>query len=129
MHHGCKSNRVFNGQARVQRGITVLEHHLGLSPIGFQGQGRATHALAIKNQLTSVLDDQLHEQARSGGFSTTGLAHYSQGLAFEDLKVHAIDGTHDATAFAEHVFFQREVFDQTTHTEHGLGWAAHIKGG
>jgi len=28
-----------------------------------------------------------------------------KGLAFEDLKIYAIDGTHDTTALAENVFF------------------------
>ena len=82
-----------------------MEHHLSLPPVGLQGQGRAAHGLAIKNQLTLVLNDQLHEQARRGGFSATGLAHDAQGLAFEDLKIYAIDGTHDTTALAENVFF------------------------
>ena len=82
-----------------------MEHHLSLPPISLQGQSRAAHGLGIKNQLTVILNDQLHEQARSGGFSATGLAHDAQGLAFEDLKIHAIDGTHDATALAENVFF------------------------
>jgi hypothetical protein len=72
--------------------------------------------LAIKNQLALVLDDQLHEQARSGGFPATRLAHHTQGLTFEDLKIHAINGTHDAAALAENVFFEREVFDQSTYT-------------
>ena len=129
MHHGRKRDRVFHGQARVERCVTVLKHHLRLAPIGFERQGRAPHGLAIKNHLTLVGGNQLHEQTRGGGFAATRLAHHAQGLAFEHIKVHPVNSTHHAAAFAEHVFFQWEMFDQATHTEHGLGRSAHIDRG
>ena len=120
MHLRAEGDGVFNRQARVQRGIAVLEHHLHLAAKFLERQIARTHGAAIKDQLALGRVHQVHEQACGGGFTAAGLAHHAQGFTLEHFKVHAIDGMHRGTVF------QREVLGQTTHDQQWLRGAAYV---
>ena len=121
VHHGCKCDRVFHGQARIQGRVAVLKHHLGLTSVIFQGQRLAAYGLPIEHQLALVVADQLHEQARRGRLAATGLAHHPQGLALEHVKAHPVHSANHPCAATQQVFLEWKVLDQAAHREHRLG--------
>ena len=122
MHLRAKGDRVLDRQARVERGIAVLEHHLHLAAKLLEAQVARAHRAAVKHQLAGGRVHQMHQQACSGRFAATGLAHHAQGLALEHLEIHAIDRAHQLA------LLEREMLSQTAHRQQRLGRATHIGG-
>ena len=129
MHLRRESDAVLNRQARVQRGIAVLKHHLHLPPIIAQrnaARARLTHRLAIKHHAARIKPQQLHQKPRGGGFAAAALPHNAERLALHHLKAHPIHGAHSRHGIAKQPPLDREMLGQAAKREQGLGGAATV---
>ncbi|MNL23630.1 hypothetical protein D3C87_1450260 [compost metagenome] len=128
MHQRAKGHGVFDGHARVQRRIAVLEHHLRLAAELAQRQRARADGHAVEDQFAAVLRDKLHHQARRGGLAATRFTDDAQGLALLHIEVHAVDRAHCVAAPApgQEIAFQGKVLDQPAHAQQGLGGAAQV---
>ena len=85
---GAKAMRLGDGQARVERGVGVLEHHLHLAaqlvarvmPCG-SSTGSPSNTMVPRVRL-----DQPHQQARHRRLAAARLADDAQGLALGDRE-------------------------------------------
>ena len=59
-------------------------------------------------------------QSGGGAFAAARLTDNTQGLSLEHREVNAVDGSHDAAAPSQQVWFEGEVLDQATHVQDGL---------
>ncbi|MNS57379.1 hypothetical protein D3C72_902630 [compost metagenome] len=128
MHQRAKGHGVFDGHARVQRRIAVLEHHLCLATEFAQRQRARAHRHAVEHQFALVLFDQLHDQPRGGGLAAARFPHHAQRLALLHVEVHAVHRAHRVAAPAarERIALERKMLDQAAHAQQGLGGAAHV---
>ena len=126
MHLGAKGDGILNGQARVERGIAVLKHHLHLTPELLERQVPATHGAPVINDLPSRRRNELHQQPGGGRLAAARLAHHAQGFALEYFKAHAIHRTHGTAAAPEGILLEGEVLDQPRDGEQRLRGTADV---
>ncbi|KAG1390831.1 hypothetical protein G6F58_012875 [Rhizopus delemar] len=128
VHQRAEGDRIFDGHARVQRRIAVLEHHLRLAAEFAQRQCPRADRHAVKHQFAAILGDQLHHEPCGGGLAAARLPHPAQGLAVLHVAVNAVHRTHGVAAplARQRVPLQRKVLDQPPHAQQRLGRPAHI---
>src|SRR6516162_7994413 len=91
----AESDGVRKRQARVERGIAVLEHHLHRAlHFAYGNAVVASDLLAIEDQGTGVGLDQADQEPRRGRLAAPGLPHNAERLAFAELEAECIDGLH-----------------------------------
>jgi hypothetical protein len=117
-------------QARVERRVGILEHHLDLA-------AQATHGLVVeRRQVAAVHRDgagrgvlEPQQQAGQRRFATTGLAHERQAAAGLQLEVDAVDGLQGDDR-SELLAADAEVLLQLGNGDHdGIAAAVVIAGG
>jgi hypothetical protein len=116
----AEGDRVSKRQARVERGIAVLEHHLHRAlHLADRNAARAAHLLAVENQGTGIGLDQADQQPRRRRLAAAGLADDAQRFALADLEADRIDGLHDY-APAGLAAVEGEVFRESFRDQHRL---------
>ena len=124
MHLRPECDRIFDGQAWVQRRITVLKHHLNLTAKLLEWQLTAADREAIEHHFPSACIDKLHQQARRSRFATAGFADHAERFALKHFKIYPVDRTDYAAPTPERIAFQRKMLLQSAHREQGLGGAS-----
>ena len=100
-------------EARVERGVGVLEDDLELAPIGPHLVARqAVDALAVDADLARGRVDQLEDRLAGGRLAAAALADEAQGLALGDVERDAVDRVHLADGAPQQPLPDREVLDQ-----------------
>jgi hypothetical protein len=132
MHPGREADGLLDGQARVQGGVGILEHHLQPAAIGADRQPAvlvaAAHRLAVEHQLPRIGVEQAHQQPRGGGFPAAGFPHDAERLALADRQVHPVHRPHHRALPAEHPAAHGEVLHEARDLEPRLGGPAAIGG-
>jgi hypothetical protein len=93
VHLRAEGDGVLDGQARVERGVAVLEHHLHLAAELAQRQVRPADA-PVEDDLAAS-GDQVHQQPRGGGLAAARFADDAERLALAHVEVDAVDRAHD----------------------------------
>ena len=75
VHDRAEGDRLRNGQARIERGVAVLEYHLHLAAVFLQRQFPRTDSLAVEDDLARRRIHQRHDQAGGRRLAAAGLAH------------------------------------------------------
>ena len=79
-------------QARVQRRVRVLEHHLQFAAVGpHLAPRQPVDALAVDPDLAGGRLDQLQDRLAGGRLAAAALADQAQGLALGDVERDAVD--------------------------------------
>ncbi len=100
-------------QARVQRGIGVLEDDLQLAAPGPHLLAReAVDALAVDADLAGGRVDQLEDRLAGGRLAAAALADEPQGLALGDVEGDAVDRMDLPDGALQQPLLDREVLDQ-----------------
>src|SRR6266567_7642067 len=102
-----------DGHARIERRVRVLEDDL-------QRASPRAQALRVECEKVFALEldrsrgrlDQTQDQPAGGRLPATRLADQRQRLAFADLEVDAVDGTHGPALAPEDAVAQREMLDE-----------------
>ena len=127
VHLGTERDRLLDGQARIERGVAVLEHHLHAAAQFAQRQFAANRA-AVIDDVAGIALHQVHQEARGGRLAAAGLADDADGLALGDIERHVVHGTH-GLALGEQPAAHREMLGQPVDTQQRLRGAADIRQG
>ena len=90
---GAERDRFLDGQARIERGVGVLEHHLHAAAQFAQRQG-PTDLHAVIDDVAGIARHQVHQQPRGGRLAAAGLADDPDGFALGDGERYVIDRPH-----------------------------------
>ena len=113
VHLRREGDAVLDGQARVQRRVAVLEHHLHLAAVVLQRpSSRPPTARASKTMSPLSGSIRCISKPRGGALAAARFADHAQRLALVHCEADAIDRAHHAAAAAQHVLLQREVLDE-----------------
>ena len=124
MHLRPERDRILDGEARIERGVAVLEHHLH-PPAQLAQRQRRADRLAVEDDLADVRLDQADHEPRGGRLAAAGLADDAEHLALVDREAHVVDRAHHA-APAEQAAAELEVLAQGAHLEQRLLRAADV---
>ena len=127
MNLRSERNRVFDREAWIERGVTVLKHHLRLAAKFFERKLTTPNRYPVKNDVAVIGCDEIHQQTSGCRLSAARLADHAKRFTFADHKVDAIHGAYDTATSTEHVFFQRKVLDQVFNHQQGLRLTADIR--
>ena len=127
VHPRPEGDRALDGHARVEGGVAVLEHHLGLRPEIAQGQRPAADALSVEQQVAGIVGDQAHDEPGRGGLAAARFADDPEGLALQDLEIDAVHRPHHGLGGAE-ALLHREMLHEAVDGEEGLGRTASVAG-
>src|SRR5260221_4641911 len=64
-------------EARIERGVAVLEDHLNFAAVGDEIERVRTDNFAIEQELARIGPDDLHDEASAPGLAATRLTHDS----------------------------------------------------
>ncbi|MNL26722.1 hypothetical protein D3C87_1482680 [compost metagenome] len=128
VHARRESDRFLDGQARVQRRVAVLEHHLHLAAELLHRQLGRAHALGVEDQFAAVVGGELHQQPRGGGLAAAGLADHAEGFALEHVEADAVHGADLASLAERDGRLEREMLDEIARDHERLGRAANVTG-
>ena len=128
VHARAEGDRGLDRQARIERRVAVLEHHLDLAAKLSQRQRAGAERLAVEQHLAGVGPDEVHEQARGGRLAAAGLADDAERLALQHVEIDAVDGAHQRRR-AEHALPDREMLDEPAHRQQRLRRPAAVRGG
>jgi hypothetical protein len=117
--------RFLDGQARIERGITVLKHHLHAAAQFAQRQ-RAADLHAVIDDIAGVALHQVHQKPRGGRLAAAGFADDADGLALGDGKGNIIDRAH-GLARTEQIAPHREMLCQAGDLQQRLRRAADVR--
>ncbi len=108
-------------EARIERGVAVLEDHLNFATVGDEiERGRADN-FAIEQELARIGWDDLHDEAGERGLAATGLTDDAKRLALGDVEAHIVDGMHrTADAAAAKASPAAEMLDEAAHRQQRL---------
>ena len=124
VHLRAKCNRVFDGEARIERGVAVLKHHL--HPAAQLPQRQiAAELFAVEHDRAGIRLDQADHQPRRRRLAAAGFADDAEHLALVDREAHVIDRAHHA-APPEQAAAELEVLAQCAHLEQRLLRAADV---
>ncbi len=106
----------------VQRGVGVLEHHLDVPADRLQrAPGQLGDVLALVEDLAGGRLLQHHQQLGDRGLAASGLAHYAERLALEEVEGDAVDRLDRPDLLLEEdALGEREVLDQVAHLQDRL---------
>jgi hypothetical protein len=113
-----------DGQARIERAVGILEHHLDAAVIApprgaFEGQ----HVLAVELDAAAFRLVEAHEAAGERRLAAAGFADDAEGLASPHLEAHAGDGRESrcrpSLQDIERAAMHREPFAEVPHGEKG----------
>ena len=91
-----------DGEARVERGVGVLEDHLEVEPCEPEGGGVEGGEVAVFEEDPAGGERlELHDGAAEGGFAATGFADEPEDFAWGDVEGDPVDGAEGIRAFAE----------------------------
>ena len=92
MHEQRFGERCEHGEARVERGVGILKHHLQIPPhAAYFGRVAGREVPAFQHDGAFGGRHQLHDRARKGGFPAAGFADQSEHLAAPDRQRDAVD--------------------------------------
>ena len=118
VHLRAEHDGLLDRQARVERGVRVLEHHLHLP--AQRAQPRRVvgpHEGPVERDAPRVGPDEMHEQARGRRLAAAGLAHDPEHLAGADGEVDVVDRLHPRHRAVEDAAPHREVLAQAPDVE------------
>jgi hypothetical protein len=118
VHEQAEGHGILDGQARVQRGVRILEHelHVPAQPLHARGR-RRPHVLAVEPHHTGVRLDQPQEKPRERRLAASGLAHDAERLARRHVERDAVHRPHPRQRALEHAAPQGEMLAQALHLE------------
>ena len=120
-------DRVLDGQAWVEGGIRVLEHHLHLAPELAQARRVVRlDGLAVEDDAAGIGADEVHEQARGRRFPAARLADNAQHLARQHVEVDIVHRLHPGHGAVEDAAAHREIFPEVADFEQRGSAAARI---
>jgi hypothetical protein len=129
MHARGKGNRILDGQAWVERGIRILEHHLHLAAhVGDADAIERADHFAIENRVADVRLNQADEQAGGRRFAATGFADDAERLALGNRKGNIVDRLHRRDLAIQDAAAHGKVFAQVRDDQQRLGRAAAVLG-
>jgi hypothetical protein len=118
VHEEVERHRVLHREARIQRGVGVLEHELHVAPQALHPRRRRPpDVLAAEGQAAGVRFDQAQEQPRQRRFAAAGLAHDPERFGRIDVERHAVDGPHPGLRALQQAAAQRKVLAQPARFE------------
>jgi hypothetical protein len=121
VHARAERHRLRDRQARVQRGIAVLENHLHVATQLAQGDAVAgADRLAVEDDLAGVGLEQPHQHPSGRRLAAPALANDTQGLALADLERDVVDGMYSAPRPGEEEAVDLEVLSQILHQQQRL---------
>ena len=124
LHH-----RIAHRQARVERGIRVLEHELDVTPQRLQrGAFQRRDVAAGHFHPTALVRDQPRQRTAGGALAAARLTHQRQRFAGLQLEADLLDRMHLTLDAAEHAAAQRKARDQLVHLEYRRQVVAHAVG-
>src|SRR5262249_49286960 len=107
-------------EARVQRGIRVLEHDLQFAAMRpHLAPRQLVDPLAVEPDLAGCRFDQLQDRLAGGRLAAAALADEAPGLALGDIEGDAIDRVHLSDGLLQDTLLDREVLDQAAHRQQG----------
>src|SRR5258708_3523724 len=106
-------------EARIERGVAVLEDHLNFAAVGDEIERVRADNFAIEQELARIGRDDLHDEACERGLAAAGLTDDAKRLALGDVEAHAVDGMH-RTAAAAKASPAAEMFDETAYRQQRL---------
>jgi hypothetical protein len=124
MHPRTEGDGFLDRQARVERSVAILEHHLHAAAKFAQAQRRAD-LHAVIDDVAGIARHQVHQEPRRGRLAATGFADDADGLALHHRKGDVVDRAH-GLARAEEIAADGEVFCQALDLEQRLRRAAAV---
>src|SRR5262245_2668479 len=113
MHEGAKRDRHRHGQARVQRSIGVLKHHLHLPVQVAPAQAVCgTDKSPRETNMAAIASDKMHQQPCRRGFAAARLTDDPQGFSIADHKGDIVHRLHDGPIPAQQTALDREMLGQ-----------------
>jgi hypothetical protein len=85
MHPRPERHGLLNGEARIERGVAVLEHHLHLPAILRKLELRGPDGFAVEQQFAGIRRHDLHDKAGEGRFTAAGLADDAERFALGNV--------------------------------------------
>ena len=124
MNLGTERDRFLDRQARIERGVAVLKHHLHAAAQFTQRQ-RAADLHAVIDDVAGIALHQVHQQPRGGRLAAAGFADDADGFALGDGEGNIIDRAH-GFAGAEQIAAHREMLGQAGDLQQRLRRAADV---
>src|SRR5437867_2403603 len=101
MHNGRLAHDVEHAQARIERGVMILEDHLHLElPCPRIGGSEARERAATPEPFARGQWQQTHRDPAQRRFAATGFTDQADDLAFVDGEIDMLDCVHDLFAHA-----------------------------
>lgn len=104
-------DRFLHRQARVQRGIAILEHHLYLPAVISQRQ-RAADRFAIEKHFALIPFDQLHQQSRRCRLAAAAFADHAECLTLQNVEVDPVNGADHLLRLEQPAAFDGKMFQE-----------------
>src|SRR5208282_1930421 len=113
---------VADSEARVERGVGVLEHHLELAPVGPHLAARQRiDALAVDADLARGRVEQFEDRLARGRLAAPALADEAQSLARGDVEGDAVDRVDLPDGALQQALFDREMLDEPANRKQRRG--------
>src|SRR5208282_6462279 len=113
---------VADSEARVERGVGVLEHHLELAPVGPHLAARQRiDALAVDADLARGRVEQFEDRLARGRLAAPALADEAQGLTRADVEGDAVDRVDLPDGALQQPLFDREMLDEAANRKQRRG--------
>ena len=118
VHLRAEHDGLLDRQARIERGVRILEHHLHL-PAHLAEPRRivGVDEVAVEGDPSRVGPDEVHEEARGRRLAAPGLAHDPEHLPRPDLEVDVVDRLHPRHRAVEDPAPYREVLPKVPDLE------------
>ena len=127
VHLRSVGDGIDDGQARVERGEGILEHHLQGAPVVLHRQAAgAADGFAVEDELAGIGIEQAGDQARGGRFAAARFADHAERLALGEVEAHVVDGVHLLLRRQHAAAAHREALAQVAHAQQRLGRAATV---
>ena len=113
VHEEAEGHRILDGQARVERGVGILEDQLHVAAQALHARRPGgPHILAGEDQGPRIRLDQSENQPGQCRFPAAGLADDTERLARIDVERHVVDRAHPGIRALQHAAAQGEVLAQ-----------------
>jgi hypothetical protein len=118
--HGLADD-VANGNARVERGVGVLEHHLDLATQFAQILSASGGDIALaEHDLPGGGRHEAEQRAAEGGLTATGFADHTKGFVGHQVEGDPADRLNSADLASEHPGADRKLGDEVADAEEGV---------